>query len=487
MDAAGEELDLDLDDFPLGGDGSSSSSTSIPANSTNKEIMEEVLDVIDEALMKSSGKGGRPITLNQLKAHAKGENNIIIFRDKDGNLHEVSLYKEWVPITELDPKTGKYIVTDYKLNKQEVIGEPVTKKPKKSKTRSFSFSGWKDTGSWLRYLFPQSSWALNVINWLPSRQLKNGKNILSPKIKQKKRMSVWGSPKKAKFAKNTAELLGRGGVEQFLLMTLVGNINHIRRGDSLTVEPEKNFPDWINSPVFNSQPINMLVWGILEIIERVDVWDGLREDCKVGCENDGIEPGDVLESKCYKKCEEKVNKLKDSFYNAQDVVSDWAAIVTSLEELEDYGPKKMKKWCEEGEKKEMVSKLLKAKEGLNSMKKQYDKFVKDNPKSATLIKFMSDMFPNLSEGIFGKGEDAVKISTIDEKINDINIYCDDIENGEYKDQLPGNTGEGNTGEGNDEENYETEVDGDEGDFEYDDDGLSVLEIKVTVTPVTFTA
>ena len=472
-------MDSDLNTRETGGGESSSSTTYVPPKSTDDEIQEAVLDVIDEAVIKTKGKGVKGITLKQLKAHAKGENNIILFRDKDGNLHEVSLYKEWVPITKLDPKTGEYMVTDFKLVKQEVIGEPKTNKPwfksKKSKTRSMSLTK-KDIGSWLRYLFPQSSWVLNKVNWIPSRNIIK----LTPKIKQKPRMSFWGSSGGEKATDvlsrgtmNTIELPIRLLGEQFILVTLVGNYYHLRRGDDLSLNPLTNLPNWVNHNLFKTQPINMLLWGIMEMIQNTEVWDGLREECKIGCEEKGIAIEDVLESSCYKKCEEKVTKLQNSYDDALDVVQDWAAIVSSIEDLENYGPKRRKKWCEEGEKQEMVSTLLKTKQGLEGMKKKYDGFVKDNPKSATLIKFMSDMFPNLSEGIFGKGEDSVKISTINEKIKEVNKYCDDIENGEYENILPGNAEEnGIEVKGTKKEKYD-----------HSTNLEASLEIKATATPI----
>ena len=69
--------------------------------------------------------------------------------------------------------------------------------------------------------------------------------------------------------------------------------------------------------------------------------------------------------------------------------------------------------------------------------------------------------------------------SIDEKINDINKYCDDIENGEYENKPPGNAEE-NKSDGNEGEQEEEQEE------EYDDTGgLSAsLEIKATATPIT---
>jgi len=322
---------------------------------------EEILKTIDLSIDGATGKPKKKVTLKQLMEHKKKNEGSIIYKNpENGKLEVITNMEEWeIHYEELD--SGEIQITGLTKKSKETIdttkGSDIgADGPKKS-----WWKGWiKPKGTQgenftpLRYFFPQSSWLLHKINFIPSKIRITNKGPWS-----RPRWSVapgkwneWTFPGGAKTSVRSVENTLRIGVENLFYGYVYGvAMDYIRTDDvgDMSGNPIKYWQDWFSSDIVKYQPILSIYTVTTEIINSVDFWESLDQNCINKCENQGISPTEVLSSSCYLDCKAEVDELKVSFENAGETLETYSNLLKEIGELGNMSDEQKRKFCSEGE------------------------------------------------------------------------------------------------------------------------------------------
>jgi hypothetical protein len=445
MDAAGEELDLDLDDFTT----DSSRASGEPVSTKNPEkVKKEALDVIDLAIIKAGKKSPEKITFKQLIDHIESTNGFVIVKMKNGKTRRVELYKEFE--VELTTINGEEVVTGFTLKKEGTFGGSDSgseswlnrqiQNINKTSTQNEKF--FDGRGGSLRYLFPQTSWFIRKVTW-PLRVSK-----IFPKLGSRKRYSIApGPPIPKEFNElisagvRKGELAVRIGAEQLFFVTAYGLYKQYERGDDITLNPVTNWNDFYSGEIYKYQPILLAYDAAASLFSEDVFWDQLRNNCKLKCEESGIESSKVLDSSCFKVCSAKVDNLKVSVGNSRDTLESYSDLLNTVGDIEHMTDARRREFCDGDEKKELKEKLMELKNTQKELKEKYKDLMGDGN---IVVDTISEMIKNQlkSLGLMNDDDDVllqdgdgneVTISNIDEAINDIDEACDNLDNEPYND------------------------------------------------------
>ena len=436
---------LDLDDFTI----DATTSFGRPVGTGNpRKVKKEALEVINLTIINASKKSPEKITLRQLMDHIKSQNGFVIVKMKNGKTRRVELYKEFeVKVTTID---GKEVVTGYTLKKEGTFGgsdsgsdgwfNKQIQKINTTKTQNEKMIDWR--GGALRFLFPQTSWFLRKVTW-PIRVLK-----IFPKLGSRKRYSFAPGPP---IPKDYNDLLSSGvrkvelgvriGVEQFFFVTAYGLYKQYERGDDISLNPVTNWNEFYNGEIYKYQPI-ILGYDAAAYLFSEDVfWEQLRNNCKIDCEESGIEPSKVLDSSCFKKCSEKVDKLKVSVGNSKDTLKNYSEVLKTVGDIGNMTDERRRAFCDGDERKDLKENLMEVKRTQKELKEKYKDLMGDgNIIVDTISEVIKQQLKTL--GLMNDDDDVllqdgdgneVTISNIDEAINDIDEACDNLDNETYND------------------------------------------------------
>ena len=364
------------------------------------QVKSKVLGLIDTTIVKATGKPKVLVTWDDVQTHIKtledeGKEVGIFFKDGDSIIKVSSLDEieiEWgstkneagediiyiagvkeKPLKDVGGGTGKGGTdggTDGGTGKGGTDIEDVMN----GKFFSSEYkTGWQKFGGVLRYMFPQTSQVLRVINWVGNKVSLG--TIPTGGIYTKQRPSLINlllktkpgeMPKRSGFtsiAKGFEGIVRGALIEHVIIGATYVTIKESMRGSGGTESDIwTKATEYVASPVFAYQP---LTWGPRIIayiagVETPNFWRSLKQECVLKCEKE-VSSSELYDSECYKDCIKNVGEFEEQYKSVEDMAKNWRNTIKEIGDLNNMGDEKKKEFCncsgEECKKSKMIQQL----------------------------------------------------------------------------------------------------------------------------------
>ena len=444
------------------------------------QVKSKVLGLIDTTIVKATGKPKVLVTWDDVQTHIKtledeGKEVGIFFKDGDTIIKVKSLDEIEIEWGSAKNEAGEDIVyiAGVKEKPPKDVGGGTGKGGTGSGTDGgtgkggtdiedvvngkFFSSGYKTKlqkfGGILRFMFPQTSQVIQIINWVGTK-LSFGKIptggmytkqrpslinlLLKKKPGERKRVSGFTTIGKG------VEGLGRGIlIEHVIIGAAYVTIKESQRGEGGTdTDIWTKATEYVASPVFAYQP---LTWGpriIAKVagIEAPNFWRSLKQDCVLKCEKE-VSSSELYDSECYKDCIDNVDKLEIQYKSVETMASNWRNTVKEIGDLNSMGDEKKKEFCdcsgEDCERSKMIQQLELMKETQTTIRTKVQKIEKDNEWTIWAINWFSKKFgaeevdlQSMLLTIEDENGNTVQLTNevIDAEIQNIQNFCANVIN-----------------------------------------------------------